>query len=123
MENPNINNGKQPEIDATTLHAAELFTHRIKDNYQGSTTILFGSRARRSHHAESDADIAVLLPGKKSASFIDTKLAMADIAYEVLLDTGILVQALPLWEDDWQHPEHFSNPALIQNIKREGIAI
>lgn len=123
MAKPNITNCDQSGIDATTLHAAQLFAQRISGQYEVSKTILFGSRARHSHHSESDADIAVLLRGEKDASLIDTKLAMADIAYEVLLDTGILVQPLPLWEDDWQHPEHFSNPALIQNIKREGITI
>ena len=123
MTKPNISDRSQSGIDAPTLHAAQLFAQRISDHYAGSKTILFGSRARHSHHPESDADIAVLLRGEKDASLLDTKLAMADIAYEVLLDTGILVQPLPLWEYDWQHPEHFSNPALIQNIKREGIAI
>lgn len=123
MTKPNISQPRQSGIDAATLHAAQLFAQRISSHYAGSKTILFGSRARQSHHPESDADIAVLLRGEKDTSLLDTKLAMADIAYEILLDTGILVQALPLWEDDWQHPEHFSNPGLIQNIKREGIAI
>jgi len=39
----------------------------------------------------------------------------------VLLDTGIQVQALPLWRDALAHPEQFINPALIDNIRREGI--
>jgi hypothetical protein len=48
---------------------------------------------------------------------------MAGIAFDVLLDTGILVQALPLWRDELTYPERFSNPALIDNIRREGIRL
>ena len=46
---------------------------------------------------------------------------MAGVAVDVLLDTGILVQALPLWHNELAHPEQFSNPALIDTIRREGI--
>ena len=43
----------------------------------------------------------------------------ADIAFEVLLETGIRVQPLPVWEDEWQHPENYSNPRLLANIAKE----
>jgi uncharacterized protein len=33
------------------------------------------------------------------------------------------VEALPLWADEVEHPETFSNPALINNILREGIRL
>jgi hypothetical protein len=33
------------------------------------------------------------------------------------------VQALPLWETELQQPETFSNPALIKNIKRDGLRL
>jgi DNA invertase Pin-like site-specific DNA recombinase len=32
-------------------------------------------------------------------------------------------EALPLWCDELEHPERFSNPALIDSIKREGVAL
>ena len=48
---------------------------------------------------------------------------MADIAFDVMLETGVLVEAIPLWEDEWEHPERFSNPALIENIRREGVRL
>ena len=48
---------------------------------------------------------------------------MAGIAFDVMLETGILVQALPLWEGELRHPERFSNSALIHNIKREGVRL
>jgi hypothetical protein len=31
----------------------------------------------------------------------------------VMLETGVLVQAVPLWKDEFERPEAFSNPGLI----------
>ena len=84
--------------------------------------ILFGSRARGTAHDESDADVAVILEGT-SGHFIKTKMAMNDIAYDILLDTGIRIQPLPVWEGEWAHPESYSNPHLLRNIAKEGIAL
>ncbi len=50
-------------------------------------------------------------------------LSMADIAYDVLLETGIQILALPVWEEEWAHPEAYSNPLLLRNIENEGICL
>ena len=47
----------------------------------------------------------------------------ADIAFDVLLETSIYIQPLPIWEDEWAHPEKHSNPRLLENIQREGIPV
>jgi uncharacterized protein len=109
-------------MDINTNHAVRDFLNRIKSHYEIDSAILFGSRARQTHHADSDADVAVLLPGP-AGEFLTTKLAMADIAYDILLETGIRIQPFPLWEEQWRHPETYSNPYLLQNIKREGIRL
>lgn len=109
-------------VDAATAHAAKSFLGRVAAMYPVDYAILFGSRARQNHQPDSDADIAVVLHGlhgERTAAAI----GMAGIAFDVLLDTGILVQALPLWQDDMDHPEQFSNPALIDNIRREGVRL
>jgi antitoxin ChpS len=46
---------------------------------------------------------------------------MADLAYDILLETGIRIQPLPIWEEEWAHPDAYSNPHLLHNIEREGI--
>ena len=61
------------------------------------------------HRPDSDADIAVLLHGCRG-HFLDTQLALADMAYEVLLETGVLIQPLPVWENEWRHPETYKIP-------------
>lgn len=112
----------QKKIDAQTLHAIHLFITKLRDHYNFSNVILFGSRARQTHKVDSDADVAVLLKGAPG-KFVVIKLFMDDLAYEVLLDTGIRIQPLPIWEEQWHHPEQCVNPRLLKNIHREGIFI
>jgi predicted nucleotidyltransferase len=111
-----------PAVDPETARAAKAFMERIVGRYQVSRALLFGSRARETHSQESDADIAVILPGQHGRR-TPIALDMAGIAFDVLLETGVLVEALPLWEDEMDHPDLFSNPALIKNILREGIPV
>ena len=110
------------KLDAATEDAARRFLSKVAGSYGACNAYLFGSRARQSAQPESDADIAVLLSGK-AGQFVATKLAMADIAYDVLLETGIRIQPFPIWEDEWTHPERYSNPRLLENISREGILL
>jgi predicted nucleotidyltransferase len=109
-------------LDPATERAARAFLEKVAGRYAVTGGIVFGSRARRNHRAGSDADVAVLLRGEPER-FAPTMLAMADIAYDVLLDTGIHVQPLPIWEKEWAHPEAYSNPRLLHNIAREGVRL
>jgi predicted nucleotidyltransferase len=111
-----------PINDPATMAALQAFVQKISQRSDFSSAILFGSRARHSNHAESDADVAVLLNGFPE-KFILTKFEMDDLAYEVLLETGIRIQPLPIWQTEWEHPESYSNPHLLQNIAREGIRL
>jgi predicted nucleotidyltransferase len=108
--------------DPTTEDAARRFLQRLSDRQDVAGAILFGSRARRTYRPDSDADVAVLLRGP-SGEFLATKLALADIAYDVLLETGVRIQPLPIWEEEWRHPERYPNPRLLENIRREGIVL
>ncbi len=107
-------------MDKETANAMRAFIAKIARHYDLAGAILFGSRARKTHRPDSDADVAVLLHGRPG-KFVSTKLAMDDLAYDVLLEMGIRIQPLPIWEEEWQHPEAYSNPRLLDNIEREGI--
>lgn len=109
-------------VEEVTQKAILAFLVRISARYPGSRAILFGSRARGDFRSDSDADIAVLLEGKPQ-DFLDTKLSMADDAYDVLLETGVRIQPLPVWKEEWQQPESYSNPCLLHNIEREGVLL
>ena len=110
------------DIDSETATATRSFIEKVASRYDLAGAILFGSRARKSYRPDSDADVAVLLHGRPG-KFVATKLAMADLAYDVLLETGIRIQPLPIWEEEWAHPETYSNPRLLHNIKRDGIRL
>jgi predicted nucleotidyltransferase len=110
------------KIDEVTKRTGEAFVAIISSKYDLAGAVLFGSRARHTHSQDSDADIAVVLHGV-NGDRTETAIAMAGIAFDVMMETGVLVDALPLWEEEFEHPEKFSNPELIANIRREGIRL
>ncbi len=110
------------EIDPASEQALQRFMARVSQRYRTRGAILYGSRARGDHRPDSDADVLVLLEGEH-LRFVPTKLAMTDLAYDVLLETGLYISALPVWTDEWEHPERWSNPDLLRNIAREGIRL
>jgi len=109
-------------LDPDTERAARAFLAKAASQYDVTGAILFGSRARGDSRPGSDADIAVLLHGFTGRR-VDAALKLADIAFDVMLETGLLVEPIPLLDDEWEHPERFSNPALIENIRREGVRL
>ena len=103
-------------------NAVLVFRDKLTDQFDAVQLILFGSRARGDYHDESDADVAVILVGQPG-DFVDTKLAMAALAFEVLTETGVLIQALPVWESEWCNPDNYSNPELLHPVARDGIIL
>jgi DNA invertase Pin-like site-specific DNA recombinase/predicted nucleotidyltransferase len=111
-----------PRIDAATEHAARVFMQRLEGKFAAIEGRLFGSRARGTHKPDSDADIAVILQGEQGDRY-GVSRDMAGIAFDVMMETGVLIDALPLWEDELKRPERFSNPALIESINRDGLRL
>lgn len=109
-------------IDPATEAAVKRFIALISGRYDLAGTIVYGSRARGTHQDDSDADVAVLLRGAHQ-KLLATTLDMADAAFDVLMDTGINIAPLPLWLDEWEHPDRHANPALLENIAREGVML
>ena len=112
----------RPALDAQTERAARAFLKRIEGKYRFVDALLYGSRARGDHKSDSDADIAVVLPGARGDRY-ELAREFAGIEFDVLMETGIMVQGFPVWEDELARPETFSNPTLIHNILREGIRL
>jgi uncharacterized protein len=110
------------KADVDTVGAACEFVRRASARYSVRSAVLFGSRARGTHRSDSDVDIAIVLQGQRG-KLIETSIEMADIAFELLLETKVYIQPLPIWEDEWNHPETHSNPQLVENIRREGLPL
>jgi antitoxin ChpS len=109
-------------LDPATERVVRSFLTEVKRQYDVAGAYVFGSRARGDATPESDTDVAILLHGLPGRRMHEA-MVMADIAYELMLETGIRVEALPLWESEWEHPETFNNPSLIENIRREGVRL
>ena len=109
-------------IDADTRTATDAFSKMLIGRFPVAGAMLFGSRGRGSQRAASHAAVAVFLQGEP-ASFLETKDAMADVAFDVLLETGVLIKPLPVWETEWRHPERRPYPEFLAIIRREGVAL
>jgi predicted nucleotidyltransferase len=105
--------------DSGARQAARRFVEQVSHIFPMTRAMLFGSYARASASPTSDVDVAVFLSGP-AKPFLSTKLALADLAYDVLLETSFHIQPLPVWEEEWRHPASHFNPSLLENIAREG---
>ncbi len=108
--------------DVRVMSAARDFLRRVSAHHPFRSAFLFGSRARGTHGSGSDVDIAVLLPGPRG-KLMEVSKALSDVAFDVLLETGLYIQPLPIWEAEWERPEQHSNPELLANIRRDGVPL
>ena len=110
------------QLPSQVKKATRKFARLVRDQWPVQGVLLFGSQARGDARAGSDTDVAVLLHGP-AGDFVDAKLAMDDVAYDLLLEFGVRIQPLPIWESEWAQPERYSNPRLLHNIAHEGVLL
>lgn len=113
----------QVDVREAILKFAEL----LSKEFDVVQLVLYGSRARGDYSAESDTNVAILLRGENEGleQFVDMKLALASVAYEVLLVTGVRIRPYPIWEVEWLNPEESRavDPKLLGCIAREGVTL
>jgi hypothetical protein len=64
-----------------------------------------------------DIDVAVVLADGDWA-FLEEKKRLVEITFKVLLETEVYIRAWPLPASAWRDPSTYSNPTLVQEIKR-----
>ena len=108
-------------LDPDTEAAVRAFLARLPADVQVEHAILYGSRARGESRPDSDADVALILAERAD----DWQLLgnLAELAFYVFLETGILIQPVPISLKDWVHPEGFMRPGFLRNVGREGIVL
>jgi predicted nucleotidyltransferase len=108
-------------LDPDTENAIRDFLARIPADIQLERAILFGSRARGEHKPDSDADLALILHERGNDG--QTLMMLGGLAYFVFLDTGIMIQPVPIAIEDWRNPEAFPRPGFLRNVEQEGIVL
>src|ERR1700761_4976104 len=108
-------------IDSETRGALRSFLARLPKELRVEHALLYGSRARGNHRPDSDADLALIL----TAQADDWELLwnLSGLAYDVYVETGVMIQPVLLSSEDWAHPDGFIRPSLLRNITREGIPL
>jgi uncharacterized protein len=109
-------------IDPLTRRSIDLFLERVRPRYAIKEAWLYGSRARGDAREDSDVDLALVIEGDdRPASSIGAE--MGGDTYDVMVETGQFVIPLPIAIEKWLDPEKHSNPYLLANVRREGIAL
>lgn len=107
--------------DPDTERAVRKFLARVPAGFRPERAILYGSRARGDYRPDSDADLALIMT--EGADDWSTLSALSGLAFDILLETGILIQPVPISSRDWDDPEHFPRPSFLRNVAHEGIVL
>ena len=107
-------------LDPHTERAVRAFVGRIPPDLKVEKALVFGSRARGDNRPDSDADLALIFERGNEWPVVEL---LGGLAFDVLMDTGILVQPVPIATSDWAHPEGFPRPGFLRTVAREGIAV
>lgn len=110
-------------LDPLTRQSIDLFLERVRSRYPIAEAWLYGSRARGDARDDSDVDLALVIEGEMTRPASSIGAEMGGDTIEVLNVTGRYVSPLPIALVHWRSPTTHSNPFLLANIRREGIAI
>src|SRR5258708_4543244 len=99
-------------LEPAAAKAVEIFSRDTRGAYGDSLLkiVLFGSRARGDAGPGSDVDLAVVL--RSIHDRVADRNRLADIAYDAIVETSVGIQAIPISEDEWEHPDRHRNPDL-----------
>ncbi len=108
-------------LDPDTESAVRTFLARLPADLRLEYAILYGSRARGEDRPDSDADLALILA--EGEADWDLVGDLAELACDVYLERGILVQPVPISLRHWLNPERFPRPGFLRNVARDGIVL
>ena len=109
-------------MSAGAQRALDRFSSALSAVYSSelNNVFVFGSRARGNAANDSDLDVVVVLKDDGLDHFTE-RMKLADLAYDVIVETGIHLQPWPVTIGEWENPETHRNPALVWAMKRDAI--
>ena len=81
--------------------------------------ILYGSRAKKLAHKDSDWDILIVVPEQVN---LEVEQKYSYPLYELEWQNGEVISVFVVSEKDWKNPV-FQYTSLYQNVKAEGVAL
>ena len=108
-------------LDPDTESVVRAFLARLPAELRVEYAILYGSRARGEDRPDSDANLALILA--EGEADWDLVGDLAELACDVYLERGILVQPVPISLNHWLNPERFPRPGFLRNVARDGIVL
>jgi predicted nucleotidyltransferase len=116
-----VQNTAMKFLDPDTESAVRVFLARLPADLRLEYAILYGSRARGEDRPDSDADLALIIA--EGAGDWQLVGSLAELAYDVFLESGILIQPVPISLRHWLNPERFPRPGFLRNVARDGIVL
>jgi len=110
------------QIDSLTRRSIDLFLAGVRQRYAIAEVWLYGSRARGDAREDSDVDLALVIDGDLPLAS-SVAADMGGETYDVMVETGRYVLPLPIPRRLWDEPTRHSNPYLLANVRRDGIAL
>jgi len=104
-------------MDDSDRRILETFAARVRGQFPGARVWAFGSRARGEGEWDSDFDICVVLDEFDAAA----DQALSEIAWEVGFAHDRVITIIPFSHDQFERGP-FSESALVETIRREGVA-
>jgi uncharacterized protein len=114
--------GANRTADPDTMAVLRAFRGRMAQRYGNRLRgmVLFGSRARGDHRADSDADVAVFLDPVSDP--VAAQMDMAEDAYRLFLDCGLLIQPW-VFRGSPDRPDASRALPLLEEVRSEGIRV
>lgn len=112
------NNLKKAKLDAQDTRIARRFKKKLRQRLEILSFTVFGSRARGDASPESDMDVFIEVPVLTP----DIRTAISEAAWEVSLDSGVVVSTIVTTPDEIRDGPMGANPLLI-SIEREGVPV
>jgi len=111
-------------VPSQILSALQTFRDAVvqRQGLHFRAAILFGSYARGDSRSDSDVDVAVISDDWAGDIYAES-MSLSDLAYDILLETDVVIQPVPVRLTHWEHPELSPNPRFLANIRREGIPL
>lgn|SRR3989338_7044409 len=104
-------------MDQRRIRSIKPFLEKVKRKYSPQEIILFGSRAKGTHHKDSDYDLLIIAESFRKIDFYDRCVLM----YKLKRGLKVSMDNVCLTPEEFEHRRKLLG--IIQEAVREGVVI